>query len=649
MAVSFCVDGFRLIYICVTTILWVFSSIFSLDYFQKPSRSRRYYFSSILTYVAVIGVFLSADLLTTFIFFELLSIASYPMVAHEQTPDALRAAETYLAVAVIGGMTTLMGLLMLRNLTGTLDMKLLSVACGAVADKRALYLPGALILVGFGAKAGLFPLHIWLPKAHPAAPAPASALLSGILTKCGVFGVVVVSCEIFRGDAGWGIALLAIGTVTMLLGAVLAVFSIDMKRTLACSSVSQIGFITVGIAMQCILGEHNALAVRGTILHMVNHSMFKLLLFLCAGVVYMNLHSIDFNKIRGFGRRKPLFAIVFLVSAAGIAGVPVFSGYMSKTLLHESIVEGVHLYSGDWNVSGILHLTEWLFIFTGGLTVAYMLKMSAVLFGSNREHPEPHGDHGNRVGVNLAGAEHSTEKSVQHNIAETPKNAVTATYMSRASAAILAVSAAAVVLLGVVPGLMDSIAGFGEGFMHGHAPGHAVHYFAWSNLRGAVYSLTIGAVMYLLVVRAALTKKDSAGDTEYIDRWPRIIDLENMLYRPFLTIFTGTGAMLAKAVAVIPEGLFLKVLLQVGILLARLVEVIPDAVVGFIRKTLLKPLKKSRFPGRFFGGYYSLVRPDKDERPAPQPVVHAGFSVILLLFGIGLCLMLGFLVIVAFS
>ena len=133
----------------------------------------------------------------------------------------------------------------------------------------------------------MFPLHIWLPKAHPVAPAPASALLSGILTKSGVFGILVIARNLFRADVAWGDAVLFLGVVTMVLGAVLAVFSVDLKRTLACSSMSQIGFILVGVAMQGLLSGENALAAWGTILHMLNHSLIKLVLFVAAGVVYM--------------------------------------------------------------------------------------------------------------------------------------------------------------------------------------------------------------------------------------------------------------------------------------------------------------------------------------------------------------------------
>ena len=146
----------------------------------------------------------------------------------------------------------------------------MGAAAAAVEDRTLLWAGSLLVLVGFGAKAGAFPLHIWLPTAHPAAPAPASAVLSGIIIKTGVYGILVLSTTIFLYDGAWGLLLAAIGAVTMVLGAVLAVCSIDLKRTLACSSISQIGFILVGTAMVCLLGEHNALAVDGTILHILN-------------------------------------------------------------------------------------------------------------------------------------------------------------------------------------------------------------------------------------------------------------------------------------------------------------------------------------------------------------------------------------------
>ena len=240
------------------------------------------------------------------------------------------------------------------------------------------------MLFGFGAKAGAFPLHIWLPKAHPVAPAPASALLSGILTKAGMFGILILTSYLFLWDSLWGGMILAIGVCTMVVGAVLALFSVDLKRTLACSSVSQIGFILVGVGMSALLGEENALAVRGSILHMVNHSLIKLALFMAAGVVFMNVHKLNLNEIQGFGRKKPLLNYIFLMGALGIGGIPLWNGYISKTLIHESIVEYAELLREGAAVcifsAEAMRGIEWAFLASGGLTVAYMTKLYVALF-----------------------------------------------------------------------------------------------------------------------------------------------------------------------------------------------------------------------------------------------------------------------------
>ena len=231
----------------------------------------------------------------------------------------------------------------------------------------------------------MFPLHIWLPKAHPVAPAPASALLSGILTKSGVFGVLILCRYLFWTELPWNTVVLALGVVTMVLGAVLALFSIDLKRTLACSSMSQIGFILVGAAMQGFLNGENALAAWGTVLHMLNHSLIKLVLFVSAGVVYLGTHSLNLNDIRGWGRNKPVLKVLFFVGAASIAGVPGFSGYVSKTLLHESIVEYIHVLEHA-GVSAAAGSRRWsgCSCFSGGLTAAYMTKLFVAIFVSSR-------------------------------------------------------------------------------------------------------------------------------------------------------------------------------------------------------------------------------------------------------------------------
>lgn len=503
-------DGFRLVYCCIALFMWSVSLLFSKEYFAHYSHKARYYGFLILTMFATLGVFLSADFLTVFIFFEVMSLSSYVWVAQEETEAALKAGVTYLAVAVIGGMVMLMGVFLLYNAVGTLRMDELPAAVQSVWEEKStqIYAAGFLMLFGFGAKAGMFPLHFWLPKAHPVAPAPASALLSGILTKCGIFGILVLTVEVFLHDLTWGSVILILGVPGMVVGAVLAVFSVNLKRTLACSSVSQIGFILVGVGMQCFLGEENALAVRGTFLHMVNHSLIKLLLFNCAGVVYMNLHALDLNTVRGFGRKKPFLMVCFLMGALGIGGMPLWNGYVSKTLLHESIVEYIAVLAeagaSIWLFKGI----EWIFLFSGGLTVAYMLKLFICLF-----------------------VEKNSTKQAEYD-AKT-------NYMSPLSRLVIGIAAAVLPVLGFFPGkTMDVLADMVMEFMRSGHFHHEVHYFTWTNLKGGMISLGIGVLVYLFVIRKVFVKNG-----EYVDLWPKKLDIESLFTKIIYFFLAALGAV----------------------------------------------------------------------------------------------------------
>jgi formate hydrogenlyase subunit 3/multisubunit Na+/H+ antiporter MnhD subunit len=523
LGLHFSGDGFRMVLAVITGIVWFFTTIFSEEYFATHHRNRnRYYFFMLVTLGATLGVFLSADFYTTFIFFEIMSFTSFVFVIHYESKPIIRAAGTYLAVAIIGGLVTLMGLFMLYNMTGTLQMNLLGEAAKAIENKRVLYIAGGLTFVGFAAKASVFPLHIWLPEAHRVAPAPSSALLSCILIKTGIFGAFVLSGIVFQQDANWGMVMLILGVINMLLGAVLAVFSVELKRILACSSLSQIGFIMVGAGMQGILGHHNALAVNGSVLHLFNHSFIKLALFMGAGVIYMNTHEMNLNKVKGFGKNKPLLKGIFLMGILGITGVPLWNGYISKTLLHESIVEYIHILQEAGQSATFFKTVEVLFLFAGGLTVAYMTKLFVAVFVEDGE-----------------GAKHKGK------------------YMNSASATVLTISAAICLLCGILPHqIQDTIAEISRGFFFAEAPEHTIHYFAWVNLKGAVISISIGVLIYVFFIRKCLMKKEADGSYTYLDCWPNGLNLENKVYRPVvLTILPFLGALVARSVGSIVEGI----------------------------------------------------------------------------------------------
>lgn len=501
LGITFVLDGFRVVYGLVAAFMWMMVTILSGEYFNNHHNRNRFYLFLLWTLGATMGVFLSGDLYTTFIFFEMMSFTSYVWVAQEENRPALRAAETYLAIAVIGGLVMLMGIFLLYHQLGTLVIAELLPAARALGGDSTLYVAGCCMLFGFGAKAGAFPLHIWLPKAHPVAPAPASALLSGILTKTGIYGTLILSCNLFLYDTAWGSLVLAIGVLTMVGGALLAVFSVDLKRTLACSSMSQIGFILVGIGMQGLLGEENAPAVHGTLLHMVNHSLIKLVLFMAAGVIFMNTHALDLNEIRGFGRKKPLLLGSFLIGALAIGGIPLFGGYVSKTLLHEAILE----YGGGT----VMKAVEWSFLFSGGLTVAYMTKLFIAIFIEKNE-----------------------SAVVQEKYDESKR------YMNPGSCFALTGSALVLFLWGIVPhATMDRAAELSQGFMHLESAGHAVRYFSPGNLEGALISIVIGVIVYVFFVRKVLMRKSAEGEKpvrRYVNLWPKWLDLEELLYRPLL-------------------------------------------------------------------------------------------------------------------
>lgn len=552
LGISFSLEGFHILYAVIATFMWVMAILFSKEYMAHYENKGRYYVFTVITYLGTIGVFLSADLFTLFLFFEIMSLASYVWVAQDEKKESLRAGDTYLAIAVMGGMVLLMGIFLLYDALGVNTLKIdrlseILLASSRMINGKQLYAAGGCMLFGFLAKAGAFPLHIWLPKAHPVAPAPASALLSGVLTKTGIYGGLILSCQLFFADKKWGSLILFLGTITMFLGAVLALFSTNLKQTLACSSVSQIGFILVGMGALGFLGSEGAIAARGTLLHMVNHSMIKLTLFMAAGVVYMNIHELNLNKIRGFGRKKPLLMFIFLMGALSIMGVPFFSGYISKTLLHEAIME-------------VSVVAEWIFLISGGLTAAYMTKLFVAIFVEKNE-----------------------DETLQKQYDEKKS------YMNPVSSLVLMISALFMPIAGIMPyRIMDKIADFGQGFFRIGEMEHAIAYFSFANLKGSLISIAIGAVVYLIIVRKCLMKNG-----EYCNRWPKWLDLEDFLYRPLL----------------------LKVFPFVFGVICRVLDSVVDTIVVFLRKTIfqdselpVEPEEGNEFTQKVGGNVDRLIR-----------------------------------------
>ena len=605
----FTTDGFRCAYSIVTAIMWAGTTVFAKEYFAHERENlNRYWLFVLMTLGATQGVMLSADLMTAFIFFEILSFTSFTWVIHEETSEAIRAGYTYLFIAVIGGLILFMGLILIDQAAGTLLFSELKAAAAATDRKGMLFAGGICVLLGFGAKAGMFPVHVWLPKAHPVAPSPASALLSGILTKVGIYGILMLSLHALFGDSVFGGIVLTLGLITMFLGALLALFSVNLKRTLACSSMSQVGFILTGIGTWVLFsamghgeGEGAALALSGAMLHMVNHSLIKLTLFMCAGVVVMNLHMLNLNDIRGYGRNKPLFKLAFGLGALGISGVPFFNGYISKTMLHEGLVHVRHLFTGGAVTA--LTFAEIVFLVSGGCTFAYMLKLFICLFIEKNEDPSRQ-------------AAFDADRSC----------------MNPLSTAVIVGSSAFMVILGV-PGIMKSIAAS----MSGMEEIHEFAAFTLENLKGGFISLGIGALLYLFFIRKVLMRNGS-----YVNLWPAKLDLEDLLYRPLLTkwlpeIFGNLARVFGENLILAPLARFTVIL---GSFAGRVLDVSLDAVIVLLRRSVIgeKRVRSRELVARSTRRH-ALIRESQD---AIEPV-FAGFTFSLFATCIGILLIFGVL------
>ncbi|MCL2496984.1 MAG: complex I subunit 5 family protein [Symbiobacteriaceae bacterium] len=605
---SFSLNGFSSLYGVLTCCAWLVSTLFAREYLAKSTHRTRYTLSSLATLVTVLGVFGADNLATTFLFFELMAFTSYALVAHEESPEALRGAQTYLAIAIAGGMSILIGMMLLYQRFATLNYNLLYEYSQALADKGELYLPAALLLLGFGAKAGLWPLHIWLPKAHPVAPAPASALLSGVLTKTGIVGVIVASTTLLASDIPWSVALMAVASITMLWGAVAALFSRDMKRTLACSSVSQIGFITSGIASLALLGYHDGIAARGVLLHMVNHTLIKLVLFTLAGVVYLQTHDLSYRSIRGFAKGKPLFTLLFLLAAGALAGIPLFSGYISKTLLHEALVEGIY-YAPSGALAAFLQIVEIIFLSSGGITFAYMALLGETLLTGNASSK-------GKMPRTTPRTRRSPGQRRPPPAVEGVREALSPGY--RVLWLLLAV-ALLFPLLGIFPILAERVVDPAFTFLRSHEVDHPIPYYAWINLRGALISLTIGGGIFLVMrhERAAGT----LGAKLYELFQQGSYDLEDKGYRPLLQGILGHLIAAMQRLASLPELLVKK-----------------------IRVALLTATRNPYQPGSFLEGHYYLFSSTAAEaNRRPVTISYPSTTLSLLLAAAGLFIILSFL------
>ncbi|WP_099187690.1 complex I subunit 5 family protein [Tepidibacter mesophilus] len=363
-------DMIRYIFVVLTCFIWFLTTIYSTQYLIKHNHRNRYYAFFMITLSSTVGIFVSENILNLFTFFEIMAFTSYMLVIHDNDVYSHKAGRIYLGMSIASGMITLMGILLLFDYTNTLNISEISSVIDSIGSIK--YTIGFSLMIGFAVKACMFPLHIWLPKVYPAAPTPATAVLSGILAKAGVYGIMIVSISIMGNDKLFCEILLILSFISMFVGGFLAIFQRNIKRILAYSSMSQIGYILMGVALVGLLGEHKEMAIYGSMYHVVNHGLFKVLLFMISGIIYMILDELSINKIQGFGKHKNLLKVLFLVGMLGIIGMPGFNGFISKTMLHHALSESFYGREAMF--------LEILFTVCSSFTVAYLLKIFIAIF-----------------------------------------------------------------------------------------------------------------------------------------------------------------------------------------------------------------------------------------------------------------------------
>ena len=325
-------DALSVLFVTLSSVLWLLTTVYAIGYLEgSPHRSRFFGFFS-LCVTATVGVALAGNLITFLLFYELLTLATYPLIVHRGTEVAWRAGRSYLIYTVAGGTLLLVATVWLYDLAGSLEFTHRGFVAELVDTHRvALTAIFVLLIAGLGVKAALVPFHGWLPLAM-VAPAPVSALLHAVaVVKAGAFGIVRVVDDVYGVDvaADLGVTgpLTILAALTIIYGSVRALFQDDLKRRLAFSTVSQISYIVIGVA---IVGP---IATIGGLVHLVHQGVMKITLFFCAGNLAETLGIHKISEMNGVGRRMPWTMAAFTIGALGMIGVPPLAGFISKWYL----------------------------------------------------------------------------------------------------------------------------------------------------------------------------------------------------------------------------------------------------------------------------------------------------------------------------
>ena len=333
MELRLAVDDVTRVFASLIAVMWLLSGIFSREYMKHEGHRSRYDCFFLMSEGAMLGVAMAGNYITMYLFFEWMTLLSLPMVLHSQTKDAIRAGIKYLLYSFAGAFAGLLGIPFLLKYGTTLNFIPGGVLDPALTEGHEGLLLGVAfaVILGFGAKAGIYPLHAWLPAAHPEAPAPASAILSGVITKAGVIAIIrVVYYQFGTGflSGTWvQTVLLSITLLTILMGSAMAFQEKLLKKRLAYSTVSQVSYILFGLLLM------NTQALTGSFLHILCHSIAKDGLFLCAGAIIYKTGRKNVDELTGIGKEMPVVLWCFTLCSLALIGIPPMCGFMSKWYL----------------------------------------------------------------------------------------------------------------------------------------------------------------------------------------------------------------------------------------------------------------------------------------------------------------------------
>jgi len=368
MDIFFKIDDVSRLFALVVTVIWMLAGFYAFEYMKHEKEEKRYFGFYVLVFGVLYALVFAGNMVTYYLFYEMMTLLSMPLVLHSKTKEAIMGGLKYLFYSLFGAYMVLFGIYFLNkyaltlNFTagGALDMQ------AAAGNEGILLVAAFAMIIGFGVKAGMFPLHAWLPTAHPVAPAPASAVMSGIIVKMGVLGMLRVVYYLFGADfirGTWVQSVwLVLSLITVFMGSMLAYREKVMKKRLAYSTVSQVSYILFGMALLVPEG------LTGSLLHVVFHAVIKSALFLCAGAIIYKTGKTSVDELKGIGKEMPITIWCYTFASAALIGIPPASGFISKW----------HLAIGalDSGISTFSWLGPVVLLVSALLTAGYLLPIT---------------------------------------------------------------------------------------------------------------------------------------------------------------------------------------------------------------------------------------------------------------------------------